>query len=129
MYFEVQFDRESTIHYLDTSQVEYWVGMRMGDKQVSEEWTACTQDGLVDRYLLVVGSYQGHICEVLVRPEMAQDLWSTCCKICGGEENSFVHGCWITRTERMLGGLGQVVGQDFQYGEDNRGHQFKRESY
>ena len=77
----------------------------MGDEQASEEWAACTQDCLVDRYLLVVSSYQGHICEILVRPEMLQDLWSACCKICGGEENSFVHGCWTTGSGGMLGGL------------------------
>ena len=94
MYLKVQFNRDSTVHYLDTSQIEQGVGVGMGDEQVSEEWTACTQDGLVDRYLLVVGSCQGNICEVLVSPEMSQDLWSTCCKICGGEENCFIHGCW-----------------------------------
>ena len=91
MYFQVQFNRKS--HYLETSQVEQGVGVGMGDKQVSEEWAACTQDGLVDMYLLVVGSCQGDICEVFVSPQMSQDLWSTCCSICGGEENSFFHGC------------------------------------
>ena len=44
----------STLQYLDTPQIEQGLGVRVSDQQVTEEWAAGTEDGLVYWYLLVV---------------------------------------------------------------------------